>query len=276
MTRETPSYYLRSGATVIAEGIQTEEEAETLMGLGVRFGQGYHFGRPVDPDASPRPKVAVTTRSGREVFVMKLGCMLLVALVTAGASVEAQSLGDMAQKEKERREAKAKEASAKDAKPGAKPSQAKVYTGDDLAGYTDKEVPAASSDEVEGGQAALPALSENGDVPLVKRPAEGLGRGERDESEARARNEEMWRDRARAARAAIASAEDELAAAEKAKAALGLDTNPDVPRVTYSERARAAEDRISNAKARVAGARAGVTSLEEEARRAGVSPGWLR
>ena len=49
------------GATVIAEGIQTEDEAETLMGLGVRFGQGYHFGRPVDPYASPRPKVALTT-----------------------------------------------------------------------------------------------------------------------------------------------------------------------------------------------------------------------
>jgi EAL domain-containing protein (putative c-di-GMP-specific phosphodiesterase class I) len=49
------------GATVIAEGIQTEEEAGTLMELGVRFGQGYHFGRPVDPYASPRPKVALTT-----------------------------------------------------------------------------------------------------------------------------------------------------------------------------------------------------------------------
>ena len=48
-------------ATVIAEGIQTEEEALTLMGLGVRFGQGYHFGRPVDPYASPRARVAVTT-----------------------------------------------------------------------------------------------------------------------------------------------------------------------------------------------------------------------
>jgi EAL domain-containing protein (putative c-di-GMP-specific phosphodiesterase class I) len=36
------------GATVIAEGIQTEEESETLLALGVRFGQGYHLGRPLD------------------------------------------------------------------------------------------------------------------------------------------------------------------------------------------------------------------------------------
>jgi EAL domain-containing protein (putative c-di-GMP-specific phosphodiesterase class I) len=34
------------GATVIAEGIETEEEAETIVKLGVRYGQGYLFGRP--------------------------------------------------------------------------------------------------------------------------------------------------------------------------------------------------------------------------------------
>ena len=37
------------GATVIAEGIETQEEADALRTLGVRYGQGYHFGRPVDP-----------------------------------------------------------------------------------------------------------------------------------------------------------------------------------------------------------------------------------
>ena len=37
------------GATVIAEGIQTREEAEALRGLGVRYGQGYLFGRPARP-----------------------------------------------------------------------------------------------------------------------------------------------------------------------------------------------------------------------------------
>lgn len=33
-------------AIVIAEGIETQEEAEALVGLGVRWGQGYFFGRP--------------------------------------------------------------------------------------------------------------------------------------------------------------------------------------------------------------------------------------
>lgn len=46
------------GSTVIAEGIQTQDEADTLVGLGVRYGQGYHFARPLDPYA-PKMKVVV-------------------------------------------------------------------------------------------------------------------------------------------------------------------------------------------------------------------------
>ncbi len=37
------------GATVIAEGIETREEADTLRGIGIRYAQGYLFGRPRDP-----------------------------------------------------------------------------------------------------------------------------------------------------------------------------------------------------------------------------------
>jgi EAL domain-containing protein (putative c-di-GMP-specific phosphodiesterase class I) len=37
------------GATVIAEGIQTQEEADAVRALGIRYGQGYLFARPVDP-----------------------------------------------------------------------------------------------------------------------------------------------------------------------------------------------------------------------------------
>jgi EAL domain-containing protein (putative c-di-GMP-specific phosphodiesterase class I) len=42
------------GATVIAEGIQTAEERDTLTGLGIRYGQGYLYGRPLDPYARQR------------------------------------------------------------------------------------------------------------------------------------------------------------------------------------------------------------------------------
>jgi EAL domain-containing protein (putative c-di-GMP-specific phosphodiesterase class I) len=44
------------GAIVIAEGIETAEEAQALQDLGVRYAQGYYFGRPQDPFAkAPRP-----------------------------------------------------------------------------------------------------------------------------------------------------------------------------------------------------------------------------
>ncbi|HXB56387.1 MAG TPA: EAL domain-containing protein [Vicinamibacteria bacterium] len=45
------------GATVIAEGIQTQDEADALRQIGVRFGQGYLYSRPVDPYAQ-KPKAA--------------------------------------------------------------------------------------------------------------------------------------------------------------------------------------------------------------------------
>ena len=45
------------GATVIAEGIQAREEVEALRELGVPWGQGYFYARPVDPYAA-QPAVA--------------------------------------------------------------------------------------------------------------------------------------------------------------------------------------------------------------------------
>ena len=41
------------GATVIAEGIETAEEADALRALGVRYGQGYLFGPPAGPVREP-------------------------------------------------------------------------------------------------------------------------------------------------------------------------------------------------------------------------------
>jgi len=35
-----------AGCRLVAEGIETQEEARTLTELGVEFGQGYLFGHP--------------------------------------------------------------------------------------------------------------------------------------------------------------------------------------------------------------------------------------
>jgi len=37
----------RLGSLVVAEGVETREEAETLGSLGIDLMQGYYFGRPV-------------------------------------------------------------------------------------------------------------------------------------------------------------------------------------------------------------------------------------
>ena len=51
-----------AGATVVAEGVETAEDATALRALGVDSGQGWRFGRPGPPEALappvPRPAVA--------------------------------------------------------------------------------------------------------------------------------------------------------------------------------------------------------------------------
>jgi EAL domain-containing protein (putative c-di-GMP-specific phosphodiesterase class I)/AmiR/NasT family two-component response regulator len=42
------SFAEKIGATIVAEGIETAEAVAALGALGVRYGQGYHLGRPAD------------------------------------------------------------------------------------------------------------------------------------------------------------------------------------------------------------------------------------
>jgi EAL domain-containing protein (putative c-di-GMP-specific phosphodiesterase class I) len=48
-------YALRTGCRLVAEGVETIEEAGTLRALGVDLGQGYLFGRPVEASALASP-----------------------------------------------------------------------------------------------------------------------------------------------------------------------------------------------------------------------------
>ena len=48
------AFATRTGALVVGEGIERQEEVAQLAALGVRAGQGYFFGRPGDlPRESP-------------------------------------------------------------------------------------------------------------------------------------------------------------------------------------------------------------------------------
>jgi EAL domain-containing protein (putative c-di-GMP-specific phosphodiesterase class I) len=47
------SFASRTGAEIIAEGIETASELEVLRGLGIRYGQGYFLCRPTSADSIP-------------------------------------------------------------------------------------------------------------------------------------------------------------------------------------------------------------------------------
>lgn len=42
------------GLRTVAEGVETERQVEYLLGIGCRWAQGYHLGRPVDAEATER------------------------------------------------------------------------------------------------------------------------------------------------------------------------------------------------------------------------------
>jgi EAL domain-containing protein (putative c-di-GMP-specific phosphodiesterase class I) len=63
MTRALKAFADRIGSTIIAEGIEREAELQTLMDLGIDYGQGFLLGVPVAPAGVPTAP-ALPPRSG--------------------------------------------------------------------------------------------------------------------------------------------------------------------------------------------------------------------
>jgi hypothetical protein len=169
-----------------------------------------------------------------------------VLLASTPLSLHAQSLGDLAKKEQERRKTVAA--------PG------KVFTNKDLP--TPPE-PAASS-----GAGALPPAT-TGDAKAEAPKAEP--KDEKDEA--------WWRGRVVQAHEAQRRAEAFAEALQSRINALSADfVNRDDP----FQRAKVAEDRqkaiaeLSRVTAEIDQAKKELAAIDEEARQAGVPPGWLR
>jgi hypothetical protein len=188
-------------------------------------------------------------------YAQRVLVLAVAAAVGSVTGVLAQSLAELAQKEKERREA---------AKAAGKP--AKTYGDEDLAGYSG-ERPA------EGGSAEeAPAMSATPKTPTsTKKPPDRSAETERRPGGDRKAEAEQLRTRWREAQQRVGEAEGRLKAVEEEMKTLP----PGLPAGNYIEDIRAAveqqkverEQRHALAKKALDAAREALDAVETEARR---------
>ncbi len=188
----------------------------------------------------------------------------LAVCLTVPAFAAGQGLGAAAAKEKQRRG------------PGQKTGKpAKTYTEEDLKGLRPVENPGVSnSSGASSGTGTSTSTSEasKSDLPFPSQNAEPSGASEED---ARAQAEARWRARADGARARIEEARRKVEYFE------GLNLVPGVEYVDEQGRpvirsVQQLQGMTRSAKAELAAAEKALEDLQDEARRAGVPPGWLR
>ena len=195
---------------------------------------------------------------------MILRCAMATVVVLLMAAVtSAQSLGDAAAREKARRE-----------KAGESGRAPKTVTDEDLkTGIKDGTQSAGTYSPAAGTVGTAPSGTSVSKEQSGTRPP-----GSRQTAPAdTARNdEEYWRSRVRTARARVADAEKIVEEMEKLHLVEGeryVDARTGATVVASLTELRAL---TAKAKAEREVARQALSDLEEEARRAGVLPGWLR
>jgi hypothetical protein len=190
-------------------------------------------------------------------------------LVGAAASLHAQSLGDVAKKEEERRKATA--------------PAAKTYTNKDLAAVPAPPVDASAKDSDKADADKTAGKSEKTDKPAAKdadkADADKAADKATDKAAGGARDQKYWKDRIDAARLALDRDSGYLDAMQTRINALTTDfVNRDDPAqrgIIERDRQRALAE-LDRLKKQIVDDRKAITDIEEEARRAGVPPGWLR
>ncbi len=184
------------------------------------------------------------------------GC--LIALV--GVRLSAQSLGDVAKKEEERRKAVAT--------PG------KTYTNKDLA-----PVPPSSTPPPSDQATTTDSGAKESDKPADGKAADKDKEKDKDKDSGAKKDQAYWGGRMKAALEAI---DRDTTLADAMQSRINALTTEFVNRDDPAQRSRIEGDRqkalgeLDRLKKQITADRKAVTEIEEEARRAGVPPGWLR
>ncbi len=197
---------------------------------------------------------------------MKLFTSLVAGvLLTVAVSARAQSLGDIARKEAERRK--------------AAPPATKTYTNEDLKKLPPNSDDAKAVDAVKAGDAKAADALKAGEVgkPADAKPTDvkpdAVVPGEP------AKDEKFWRARIQAVREDIRRNE---MFKEALQTRINSLTNDFAARDDPYQRAQIADDRqkalaeMNRIGEDIEKAKKSITEIEEEARKAGVPPGWIR
>jgi hypothetical protein len=199
-------------------------------------------------------------------FIFVSGCLFVAA-----ASSYAQSLADVARKEEERRKTQA--------------PATKVYTNKDLGEAPPATVPAPS--QAAGGSASPSSSAESTPSSTTDATKKGDQKEAKDSKDAReakddkteAQGQAYWAKRMKTARETLDRDSTFADALQSRISALTTDfVNRDDPaqRSTIERDRQKAIAELDRLKKQIVDDRKAVADIEEEARRAGVPPGWLR
>jgi hypothetical protein len=187
-------------------------------------------------------------------FIFVSGCLLMAA----ASSYAQQSLADVARKEEERRKTQA--------------PATKVYTNKDLAEVPPSTTPAPA---VGGSSTSSSTGSGTSSSTATKKDDQKDAKDEKSEG----RDQAYWSGRMKSARETLDRDSTFADALQSRISALTTDfVNRDDPaqRSTIERDRQKAVAELDRLKKQVLADRKAITDIEEEARRAGVPPGWLR
>jgi hypothetical protein len=183
---------------------------------------------------------------------------LVGVILLGGTLARGQSLSDLAKKEEERRK--------------AVKAPTKVYTNDDLKKYPTSPPAGAPA---EGQPATAPGAPPPVPAPTDQPPADASKAAPQDEL----KDEAYWKDLLGAARTKLERDESYLEALQTRINSLTNDfyarDDPAQRAALWSQRTKAL-DEMERLKKDVVADKAAIAKIQDDARRAGVPPGWLR